>query len=971
MKQNVLKYLLYGVFIGALSIVFITCKDNDDDIKALRNSQQDQEVILDELISVLEDTESSLTILKNSLGGQVSTAVDAKIKDLLTDVSVLKLQVENHQKVIGDANSIVDKYLTIAGGLTTLAEQIDKFENKLGEVTYDELATLAGLNDEVKRQEFATLAELLVAYQARISELELQTAVLEGYEGVGSIKGAIDGLDENLQKIKSALFDDLGDKNLESYLESYLDTYDYVTKKDLADLIGEDVLILKLKSLITGIALVKNSTPYVEIPIYTSVPTDYTFGEGIDKAITFKSGGKQTTGPQSFIVQVTPANVDLQEDYELSFVNSDGDQVKLDIIKIAKYTKLLTRGDAQTGLFEITVEWNAAAAAANFGESTKEVRYAFAVDKKIIADGRTEDRHVLTGYDILFINGDGIYNDKTTNVNDVLNFDVTVGVTPTHVKDIKNRFDKYTDLRWTIDSNHMVDFGGVTEADIDDMRDAITTDLNVELGQSVTVELTGKAATNALAYYVALDKESTSTTDLALTALWGKLVTGDINKVIRVTESKSARLFIANDKTSYEALSDNKEVGLRVFVVNADGTLVDPDGRSFYITLKNENDPIEFTTTIDDVILTPTTGVAFAPIAVTGASFITNLGEELRKTITSVTLDVNLDFVDETGAPISGPLNISPLKKDGTLITKWEDTSLAKISIDGYVIPSSFGASTVSSVTGTITVLGQDGEVIGKYTVTLQRTVTLKPVDFGNLDSEYLFYVSPTSDGKGTVSLEELFEGSKIATDRLQVIIAGDKTPISTEIGSSELILDKDQIKTVLDGKSHAATVNYNYGYIYSEPKEHSTVLGNTTFSFLTELQTMTWEIYATKENWTPRQGVLAYGTTNTISLDAFTSYFKGVDYILVDAKGKPEILDPAIKSYTLVGASVITTSSGSKKTDAYYTIKVAPEGSEGKLIFTPTSIALNTRDTHVLQLKIQDIFDGVTYTAELSVRIQ
>jgi hypothetical protein len=274
-------------------------------------------------------------------------------------------------------------------------------------------------------------------------------------------------------------------------------------------------------------------------------------------------------------------------------------------------------------------------------------------------------------------------------------------------------------------------------------------------------------------------------------------------------------------------------------------------------------------------------------------------------------------------------------------------------------------------------VQGKDGEVIGKYAITLKRAIELKvPPILSNLKESYSVYLSPT-DGKGTASLDldaifAAVDKEKIDVRRLQVVIDSDTKPISTGKGESTLILNKEQIATALDGKLHTAKVNYNYGYIYSKEGEYSESLGTTKFLFFTELQSITWDL-SLIEGWTPRQGWLAYGTDNTISLNAFTAYFKGVDYTLVDKDGNPKVLNLGIKTYTLVDASVITTSAGSSSSNSnvYYTVKVAPKDGEGKLVFTPTAEALVKTDTHVLQLKIQDVFEGVTYTTEVNVKIQ
>jgi hypothetical protein len=467
--------------------------------------------------------------------------------------------------------------------------------------------------------------------------------------------------------------------------------------------------------------------------------------------------------------------------------------------------------------------------------------------------------------------------------------------------------------------------------------------------------------------------------------LWKTLVTGsDFNKIIHNTDSKNIRLFVENNAESFGKLPIDKEIGLRLFVVNVDGTLVDPDGRAFYLKLENNGKAIDFTANVNGVIPTLNTGVAFDSI-IANTTFLNGATSEFLKAITSVTLTTSLKFVNAEGESISTPIIIKPVTARG-ISTTWSALNLTAgdlIVIDGFAIPSSFGALGVSSVTGTIVVRGAENKEIGEYAVTLKRVVDFKPrVDFGKLlDADYLFNLLPTEDGiNGTVSLEDVLEGTKLTDKgRLQVIIAtGTDTSVSTEKGESTLTLGTEDIAKLLDGELHEASINYNYGYIYSSIKEHTELLssskkeGSTTswipakteIQFLTELQSMTWYLEAT-EDWTSATpDKLIYKTINTIPLNAFTSGLGETSYVLVDKNGKP-VPANGVETYTLVGASILT--GESKKVDVYYTITIE----DGELVFTPRGTqTLNNRDKHILQLEIQDVFQGVTYPVDVPIII-
>jgi hypothetical protein len=491
--------------------------------------------------------------------------------------------------------------------------------------------------------------------------------------------------------------------------------------------------------------------------------------------------------------------------------------------------------------------------------------------------------------------------------------------------------------------------------------------VEVGLGQSITVDLKGKAVTNALAYYVALESQANGAVTDAVAAAWAKLVTGDINKVVRITDSKSVRLLITNDKESFGKLPIDKEIGLRLFVVNIDGTLVDPDGRAFYLTLTNIGDQIEFTTTVDDVVPTPNTSLAFDSIK---PSFIENMSAEIRKQITSLTLEAEgLQFVDEAGVPINGQVQINLLQSNGTPAAVWADGTISHISIAGRVIPSSFGSSAVTSASGTIIVKGKDDKIIDKCTVTLNRNVALKDLGLKpeKLDPKYPLTLLPTSDGMGSISLESIFDALKLENeDRLKVTITSEGVPTSSTTGVPTLFLTKTGIQEALsDNRLYKATVGYSYGYIYSKTEEYLKDLEETEFQFFSNLQSMTWNMIPVG-GWSPKQGMIAYGENNTIPLETFTSNFKGEYYTLVDSIGYPQTEK---KTYKLTSASLITKNDmGISKEDMYYDIVV----SEGMIIFTPKgSLALDPKSTHKLRLEIQDVFEGIVRVVEKEVEVQ
>ena len=335
--------------------------------------------------------------------------------------------------------------------------------------------------------------------------------------------------------------------------------------------------------------------------------------------------GEQKDFTDSVMVQVSPAGATLTKD-QLTLINSQLGTIDefVSISKVEAYKGLLTRAVSNNGLYVVyftqnpDYDFKADADQAkenktqtNFAKATKgnegkggNIRFAIALTE----ENEAGTRDVMTPYD-LTVNGGAIGNTMALNY--------TVDNTP--VANIHNRFlyaadgssfmyvensvsnplnnmtgvyGKATsiasfeaaieqgyapvgDYAWNDKGVAVYDGNtGLTSTPSGDNRTAKPF-YPVEEGEPFTVAV---AANNIYGYYVTIDTYRATESGESEIAAWTKYAENidGINKVYRDGEIE----LTINKEANVPA---GDVIGFRVWAVNYDGTLVDPDGRAFYV----------------------------------------------------------------------------------------------------------------------------------------------------------------------------------------------------------------------------------------------------------------------------------------------------------------------------------------------------------------------------------------------------
>ena len=363
--------------------------------------------------------------------------------------------------------------------------------------------------------------------------------------------------------------------------------------KDFSDKIN--ALIEQAKGLVGEVAdyvtdvelvLTDPNAAYDVLKAMTVTQVKNTFGPNDE--LTFEQD-KLTNFGGSLVVRISPTNA-VPTAESISFINSQGATLD-DIISVDTPTKFegtLARA-AATGLWKIPYsfkattqkEFDAAIKATKTPQGNASMLYAVAVNNTLAAEG--EPRNVVSGYDLT------VAKESYTGSQEL--WFMAGGKL---ITEIKNRFgnNDQTEYKWVeglkADKRTAVaaDKSNVAE-DVADNRNKNLELLSVKVGVPFDVVLTnkeGKALTNAekpYHFYVTLDEayaqQNSEPSEINAWKNYAKNTTG-----LNVLDTNGKVTITIDDETA-----EGDVIGYRVYAVNYDGTLVDPDGKSFYVYVGN------------------------------------------------------------------------------------------------------------------------------------------------------------------------------------------------------------------------------------------------------------------------------------------------------------------------------------------------------------------------------------------------
>ena len=885
------------------------------------------------------------------------------------------------------------KNLILAGalvlGLAGFAVSCDKYGDDIDELR-DKVNTLAS-KDELSSQ-IASLQSALSAASAEASQAsaEAATAKAAADKAAADAKSAGDAAAAaaaEANAAKAAADKAAADAKqaaieaLQSELETLKADLKKATDAQLAEFEKKvnaatekvETLIGKVAGLVTSVELVysysKQEDPHAPIALTFTYADEQAnvFGKDVtNNPLTFEKGNQYFVPAEVLRVRVSPTNAVLTPDM-ITLVNSKGESLDcIEVLKVDKFNDLLTTKAAESGLWNITLQLSEydeeTFMAATEDKEENKVLFAVKVNNTVGTEG-LENRDVVSTYDITVAA-------KEYEPAKELNYYVD----KTPITEINNRYDKtsvsfrpqnnedqyYKELKWNGNGPAVtpVTEGAKANAEQDqgvpptgDNRSSLEVYRAVQ-GKSIKVSLCdkdGKAYPNIRAFYVVLDKDNAVESAPSEWNAWSSYSYTGLNNVVEVTNGKLETEISVDSETAI-----NDIIGFRVYAVNYDGTLVDPDGKAFYVEVGTEGDEWTAATTIvpkgKDVA-----GTFSDTVAVNNVKELSGAHEYAWTT----------DEIEETTPPI---FNAEFRAADGTKVI---NTAENEGKGDASAIDFSEIATVVTTpelddwtkyednkaYTGTLTVKSATGRVIATIKVTFTKELpTAAPAGFSvkteqltaeNIWNAYLIPIetsgidpdeTPQWANKkatlGAMNMDNVFNFGE-HPENYVVTFAGtdndDKTKAKEVKGNEALEVIVDYIDNTT---KHATTVSYNYGDISSDNKKNPYKVTVKTF------QTVYNEIYNDTYTWAWTTGEtpsVTYGAGSGEGDDEFSiDLTKDISGTSKYDKIYNAKLSPSYKESVKVVSAKLT--SNANKVEEYFTIDI--DSDPTKFIFKPISEA-------------------------------
>lgn len=597
MKRKYFSALLMGALTIASVSTFTSCKDYDDDIDNLQ-SQIDKAGLqsdIDALKTQLQDAASTASAAKTTAESALAKANDAAVKaDVEKAIKAVEATANKAADDVATAISNAANAQTTADGAQKAADAAAKAakaaQDQADKAVKDAAAAATTANAAAKQADFEKALE-------RIGNLETSRVTA-------------DKLDEKLTQLKEELLGADGDKETIGSLTVKVNAY-----KGAVDELYSAVTSVELVKAYSGVNgftsdlnVINGLSPLTVDMLHGLISDDSKFGDenGNDaKPVVEYVKGKDidVKDDASIVVRVNPVNADLTKGAKIILLNSKGESLE-DIVKVgnpSKFDKLITTRAAatvNTGLWKLPIsvaegvseeDFKKAVTVKDENGNEKAILYAVAINNTV--DSKAEaaaDRYVVSTYDV-----------KPTYNKFVPSNDFTFKVGGKDVEGIHNRWngekisgensryssEKNPELAWANDAAAEPVLGGekknVENANWNSNRSDVrywNSLLQVEVGKSFSITDL-KTSDNKAAdyYYVVLDKDNAIESGVSELNAWKSYTIEGLNEVRPA--SGNLTLTIKTEAANHDI------IGFRVYAVNKDGKLLDPDGKAFYVVV--------------------------------------------------------------------------------------------------------------------------------------------------------------------------------------------------------------------------------------------------------------------------------------------------------------------------------------------------------------------------------------------------
>ena len=664
------------------------------------------------------------------------------------------------------------------------------------------------------------------------------------------------------------------------------------------------------------------------------VPSEHTTKFPADKnladaQIEFSADHKNITITDSLVVRVSPTNAELTP-ANISLINSQGKELNefVDVQSVKPYKKLITgatraaNATEGNGLWTVTFKLKDGVDIQKFEEATisqnSYVQFAVAV-KNTTSEAKESPRRVISGYDV-DVKGSS-YEPANNNILVQGNDDVWK-----NIRSIRNRFG------YQYDNNGEKVFGacssetgefvnGVNElewagktpytaeeaanhtqlAKNNDIR-AWNNPLPVTVGKKINIAVGATGTSNNTPYYyntqtgryyavkgfyVTLDKDFAIESAPSELNAWAKYSYENVGVTnSKGTITKAAHMFYGNEGyITINSLEDTEIkgdiIGFRVYAVNFDGTLVDPDGRAFYVKVGDAKDQ-QTVAEANATITATASGSQYFNRNGNESNFFANITTDAFNVGAKLTPDWTVDYTNNPGDLGNSPIKDLTYGRDFNVKyynNKGKEVSIASGEVASAKVfllrPQKFVDGGTYTIKATLSDYDHElRDVTLKFTKvmpTAKDIKALKYVDeklvannlFSNVDwassNIYKFSQNPANDG----SIYEKVV-SREMSDYVSGLVDEHYTLWFKSLNVEQPKIAYDYSYSVdrknIDGNEHAISYAYDFGPIsltfdyvkseWSQPSEYViNAESNLKMLFNTWLNKETW---AWKKDYTP-----------------------------------------------------------------------------------------------------------------------
>lgn len=843
-----------------------------------------------------------------------------------------------------DISGLETSVSTVKSDLTALQSSVSSAQSAATAAQSTATDALAKANEALAAAQAAGDAEAIAALETQVEGLVAQIAdINEELEALAGLEARVEALMAELEAANEA--------QLEAIIADIAGM-----SEELQGMVGDMVTAVKL----IGAA--------PELKFSTIKEKENVFAEGIANAITFVKD-KQIQSLQTLVIQVSPANAEITPEM-VTLQNSKGIAYdNIEIVSVKPYNQLLTRSTDGSGLWEVTVrlkeyvKTDFEAATIVKGTPDKKVLFAVAINN-ITTEANPLIRKVTTDYDVT------LESVPAPAMENVLNYFVN----DKNVSTINNRYGVaggVAEYAWSgaaaVKGIKPGDTGANTKYDDSDDRTGEALYPAVQ-GKAIKIALTNSSTdiakpANVRAIYVTLDKGNTDESDPSELNAWNSYTYTGLNTVVEGTETTI---------TVDGATVINDIIGFRVYAVNVDGTLVDPDGKAFYVQVgKDATDWNALNTVVTASDATTAANTNSASVNATlskldGATkfeWTTDKADDAAET----TPAFDVVFTDADNATVFGTDGTGAITADFSKVTKVHTVA----TVNDWL---AYKDNKVYK--GKLVIKNASDHVLATLEVTFKKELpTAAPKGFTPkagqiINGVHTSFMVPaystgtpatTTDGThgNTKPLNEIFAFGATTMSKYTFSFANsDKDSegklIAKDVtgGANVLTVAKEFID---NSTAHAATVTYNFGKISTETKDNNGIVinyivpvYNFNIVYSNVYKTYTWN-WATRTQLVPEIAAdkpLPYETS--VKQDA-TGYEVKAEHIYgVSTTESYSTLLSSAEKLEIQGAKLISNES---KNEDYFTVTYAG----GVFTFAPVTadkLTVNVPSTLVITAK-------------------